>query len=432
MNDTVVKLTKDKLYDKYVEELGPECLIFVSEEGKESVTTLDSKFFFIPGNGVKGQVLKKSDAGFFWDDFNSVRNHTGIGNVPIDYSTVVIRTGTNNSAQEESEIVFLGTFVKGQQVTLYITKSPEYEYGYRITLDRDKYVNLNNIYSVDVTEGVWSKLVFFYDGTDMYVDIQSEVVITRGSETLSMVSNGTNVVKNQYELSTGKYNKSTRQTSNSFGVKNSILTVGNGLDDENRHDAFVVLQDGTIQVPLTLDNAEQSYEFDNSQSYYEKPMVCLQNWVNDKMDKPENEGSVGQVLTKTEGGSKWVPMNTENGLFSRTVNGESVYTVSSVGIGTSETDRKNAFEVMQNGDVYVYGIGGYDGTNAATEGVQTLQEVINNIPKMVGNYVQSITQNGGYIKYTTTNFRTGNSDDHTIDFKTINGGTIFGQGDISV
>ena len=39
-------------------------------------------------------------------------------------------------------------------------------------------------------------------------------------------------------------------------------------------------------------------------------------------------------------------------------------TISSIGIGTSTSDRKNAFEVMQNGDIYINGIGQYDGTNA--------------------------------------------------------------------
>lgn len=35
----------------------------------------------------------------------------------------------------------------------------------------------------------------------------------------------------------------------------------------------------------------------------------------------------------------------------------------SIGIGTSDTNRKNAVEVKQNGDVYIIGIGEYDGTN---------------------------------------------------------------------
>ena len=48
----------------------------------------------------------------------------------------------------------------------------------------------------------------------------------------------------------------------------------------------------------------------------------------------------------------------------------------SVGIGTSDNNRKNAFEIMQNGDIYVIGLGGYDGTNAGATGVQTLQQLL--------------------------------------------------------
>ena len=48
----------------------------------------------------------------------------------------------------------------------------------------------------------------------------------------------------------------------------------------------------------------------------------------------------------------------------------------SVGIGTGEDDCKNAFEIMANGDIYVYGLGGYDGTNALDEAAKTLQTVL--------------------------------------------------------
>lgn len=48
-------------------------------------------------------------------------------------------------------------------------------------------------------------------------------------------------------------------------------------------------------------------------------------------------------------------------------------TVHSVGVGTSSTKR-NAHEIMWNGDHYIYGLGGYNGTNYAD--AQTLQEVI--------------------------------------------------------
>ena len=51
----------------------------------------------------------------------------------------------------------------------------------------------------------------------------------------------------------------------------------------------------------------------------------------------------------------------------------------SVGIGTGEDDYKNAFEIMANGDIYVYGVGGYDGTNALSAGSKTLQAVLSEI-----------------------------------------------------
>ena len=46
-----------------------------------------------------------------------------------------------------------------------------------------------------------------------------------------------------------------------------------------------------------------------------------------------------------------------------TYNKSNTNTIHSVGIGTSDTNRKNAIEVMQNGDVYINDIGGYNGTN---------------------------------------------------------------------
>ena len=51
-------------------------------------------------------------------------------------------------------------------------------------------------------------------------------------------------------------------------------------------------------------------------------------------------------------------------------------TLYSIGNG-SNTTRKNAVEVMQNGDYYIQGIGGYDGTNPSSS--NTVQQIFNNI-----------------------------------------------------
>ncbi len=49
-------------------------------------------------------------------------------------------------------------------------------------------------------------------------------------------------------------------------------------------------------------------------------------------------------------------------------------TAFSHGCGTSTSNRKNAFEIMENGDIYIIGIGGYDGTNFSS--ADSLQTVI--------------------------------------------------------
>ena len=58
-------------------------------------------------------------------------------------------------------------------------------------------------------------------------------------------------------------------------------------------------------------------------------------------------------------------------------------TLHSIGIGTSADDRKNALEVMQSGEIYVFGIGGYDGTNASDyASLSPLHEVIGDLESM--------------------------------------------------
>ena len=51
-------------------------------------------------------------------------------------------------------------------------------------------------------------------------------------------------------------------------------------------------------------------------------------------------------------------------------------TIHSIGIGTAESNRKNAVEVMQNGRVFINGIGGYDGTNPTAANVKDLATIL--------------------------------------------------------
>lgn len=51
----------------------------------------------------------------------------------------------------------------------------------------------------------------------------------------------------------------------------------------------------------------------------------------------------------------------------------------SIGIGTSDTNRKNAIEAKANGDVYIYGVGGFNGKNDADADVLPIGEAIPSI-----------------------------------------------------
>ena len=61
--------------------------------------------------------------------------------------------------------------------------------------------------------------------------------------------------------------------------------------------------------------------------------------------------------------------------------GDAGNTQHTIGIGRGSKSRKNAFEIMQNGDMYVLGIGGYKGsaTKVQNASIKTLQEYITSL-----------------------------------------------------
>lgn len=65
----------------------------------------------------------------------------------------------------------------------------------------------------------------------------------------------------------------------------------------------------------------------------------------------------------------------------------------SVGIGNGSSARKNAFEIMQNGDMYVFGVGGYQGTNTKVQdaSIKTMQGVISDINTSVAGKQDTLT-----------------------------------------
>lgn len=75
-------------------------------------------------------------------------------------------------------------------------------------------------------------------------------------------------------------------------------------------------------------------------------------------------------------------------------------TIHSIGIGKASGsipggERKNAFEVMENGDAYLLGVGNYDGTTLS--GASTLQNVINSKAQLTAG--EGIQINNNSITY---------------------------------
>ena len=107
--------------------------------------------------------------------------------------------------------------------------------------------------------------------------------------------------------------------------------------------------------------------------------------ANGKSSHAEGNGTQAKgYASHAEGSSTVVNNYTEHAEGSYNVSNKSEGgegTRHSVGIGGSQYSRKNAHEILANGSHYVYGVGGYDGTNAVTpnaKGVKakTLQEII--------------------------------------------------------
>lgn len=93
----------------------------------------------------------------------------------------------------------------------------------------------------------------------------------------------------------------------------------------------------------------------------------LRGWANGQHSHAEGVDTVTSNTAEHAEG-KFNKSNKADGSF-----GSAGNTLHSIGIGTSASDRKNAFEVMQNGYAYLLGVGGYDGKNpAASKAVQQI------------------------------------------------------------
>lgn len=297
INENFVLFSSDNIYQQHITELLPESIAFVLKKGQEKLITQNNTFYFVPNNGKMGQVLKAREGYFSWDDLYSVRVNNSVGNLYTDDAIQVI-TLTCTASTQTFDLAFINDFPIGGNCTLYLTSSDTSTDQPKVTLDKSKFISLNDQYEIPLSKGEWVSVYFFCTGGYIYFiidDLGKDVknikdklndvyLLKNGADSAgtvndnSVIMNDTNITKNVYELSIGRYNNSSRGTGSDFAVPNkfnSIFTIGNGLDSSHRHDAFVVGQGGEVKI----------IDLDSPGEYYEKDTFTLQ----DKLKEYESD-----------------------------------------------------------------------------------------------------------------------------------------------
>ena len=116
--------------------------------------------------------------------------------------------------------------------------------------------------------------------------------------------------------------------------------------------------------------------------------------------------------------------------------GDAGNTIHSVGIGANAGNRKNAFEIMQSGDAFLLGVGGYDGTNPG--GADDIAQVLASKQDAISdlNDIRSGAA-AGATAVQPSQMQTALEDKQDTlvsgqNLKTINGNSLLGEGDIEI
>lgn len=137
----------------------------------------------------------------------------------------------------------------------------------------------------------------------------------------------------------------------------------------------------------TVENADYASQIENN-TFWEAG-----TGTNSVIQKGSNASALGDYSTAIgEGTLTNNKYECAEGCYNKSTKTSGTYgnagnTQHSIGIGTSST-RKNAVEVMQNGDVYMYGLGDYDGTNATATTSKSLQAILGDIETILDQIIQ--------------------------------------------
>lgn len=101
------------------------------------------------------------------------------------------------------------------------------------------------------------------------VNSHAEGYYTTASGEATHAEGNNTLAQNNYEHASGRYNNSTK-TNTTFGDNgNTLFSVGNGNNTNNKHNAIEIRQNGDLYI---ADTNNTTYS-----NYYEKPMIKLQD-----------------------------------------------------------------------------------------------------------------------------------------------------------
>ena len=163
----------------------------------------------------------------------------------------------------------------------------------------------------------------------------------------------------------------TNNTINALGIDTSSRTIW--VNGQPYGNAYVNVNGDTVEAPIGAE-IFNDFEHNTASGEYSHAEGSETSAAGAYSHAEGSETSAAGAYSHAEGKGTKTTNEAEHASGKYNISNDN--TIFSIGIGTSDTNRENAVEVMQNGDAYVIGIGGYNGKN--TDSATKLQDAVSN------------------------------------------------------
>ena len=183
----------------------------------------------------------------------------------------------------------------------------------------------------------------------------------------------------------------TNNTINALGIDASSRTIW--VNGQPYGNAYVNVNGDTVEAPIGAE-IFNDFEHNTASGAYSHAEGSETSATGAYSHAEGSETSAAGAYSHTEGKGTKTTNEAEHasGKYNISNTGSTIF---SVGIGTSDIKRENAVEIMQNGDAYMIGIGGYNGKNinSATK----LQDAVSNSVNITWEKLKDARDNGELV-----------------------------------